>query len=200
MNGLPPSLERLVEALGRFPGVGRKTATRFAFHLLKGAPQDAHDLADAVNDAVERVRRCEDCGAFCETSPCDVCRSPRRERHTLCIVEEATDIPAFEGAGFRGLYHVLGGLFSPLQGIVDPEQLRVDSLMRRLDAGEVTELIIATPPSPDGEATALWLAQAVEERNLNVTRLGMGLPMGGALEYADELTLQKSLESRRPLF
>lgn len=197
MDVFPPSLETLVNALARLPGVGRKTAQRYAFHLLKGSPDDARSLSDAVANAMSRIRRCEQCGAFSEEAMCAICLDPRRDASLICVVEEAPDIAPIDRSGFAGRYHVLGGLFSPLMGIVDPEQLRVDELMRRVDKGETREVIVATPPSPDGEATALWLARALEGKSVTVTRLGMGLPMGGTLEYADEITLQKALESRK---
>lgn len=199
MDILPPSLERLVTALARFPGVGRKTAQRYAFHLLKDSPDNALDLAEAVRVVIERIGRCQTCGAFSETPECAVCADPRRDRSVICVVEEATDIAPFDRSGFQGLYHVLGGLFSPLSGVVDPDQLRVRELMDRLKNGEVEELILATPHTPDGEATALWLAQAVGDRPLRLTRLGVGMPMGGSLEYVDEMTLQKAIESRKSL-
>ena len=199
MDLLPPSLERLVTALARLPGVGRKTAQRFAFHILKGSRENALALSEAVVEAVEKVGRCETCGVFSETPVCSICDDPRRDRSVICVVEEATDAILVERSEYAGVYHVLGGLFSPLHGIVDPEQLRVDQLLARVRQGDVREVIVATPPTPDGEATALWLARALRGDDVKVTRLGVGLPMGGAIEYADEITLQKALESRRDI-
>jgi len=199
MEVFPPSLERMVTALARLPGVGRKTAQRFAFHLLKGAPEDALDLAEAIREGAERIRRCDTCGNFSEAPVCALCQDPRRDRSVLCVVEEAMDIAPFDRSGFGGLYHVLGGLFSPLHGIVDPEQLRVRQLLARVDGGEIKEVIVATPPTADGDATALWLAKALHSKGVALTRLGMGMPMGGSLEYADEITLQKALESRKSI-
>jgi recombination protein RecR len=199
MNLHPPSLERLISALARFPGVGRKTAQRFAFHLLKGAPEDAQALSEAVKEAAERIVRCRVCGNFSEAPICAICQDHRRDRSVICVVEDAMDFGPFERSGYRGLYHALGGLFSPLSGVVDADQLRIQPLLDRLDNGEIKEVILATPPTPDGEATALWLAKALRDRTVTLTRLGMGLPMGGALEYADEITLQKALESRKHL-
>ena len=199
MEPFPPALEKMVTALTRLPGVGRKTAQRFAFHLLRGAPEDALDLSDSVREAVQRIRRCERCGNFSEAPLCQICADSRRDGSIICVVEEAMDIAPIDRSGYRGLYHVLGGLFSPLHGIVDPEQLRVRPLIARVEAGGIQEILIATPPTPDGDATALWLARALNARGVRLTRLGMGLPMGGSLEYADEVTLQKAIESRKGL-
>ena len=199
MDVLPPSLEQMIQALGRFPGVGRKTAQRYAFHLLKGTREDALALAEAVTRAMEQVRRCEVCGNFSEQERCGVCLDTTRDGQVICVVEEAPDILAFDRSGFRGVYHVLGGLFSPLHGIVDPDQLRIAPLVARVQAGGIEELVLATPPSADGEATALWLARTFQPRGIRITRLGMGIPMGGALEYADDITLRKAMESRRAL-
>ena len=199
MDIFPPSLEQMVAALSRLPGVGRKTAQRFAFFLLKEAPEDALELANAVRQGIERIRRCDVCGNFSEEPLCSICQDPRRDRSIVCVVEEAMDIAPFDRAGYKGLYHVLGGLFSPLQGIVDPEQLRIRELMARLEAGDIREVIVATPPTSDGDATALWLSKALRAKGVAPTRLGMGLPMGGSLEHADEITLQKAMESRKTI-
>ncbi len=196
MDIFPPSLEQMIDALTRLPGVGRKTAQRYAFHLLRGSHEDSLGLAEAVREAVERIRRCERCGNYSETALCAICRDTRRDETVICVVEEAVDIAPFDRSGFNGLYHVLGGLFSPLQGIVDAEQLRIRELFDRLRDGVVREVIAATPTTPDGEATALWLARALRPYDVKMTRLGMGMPMGGSLEYVDENTLQKALECR----
>lgn len=197
------AIEDLTAELARLPGVGRKTALRLTYFLLKRSPEEARRLARAIDAVTERVRECSRCGNLTEADPCALCDDPRRDRSTMCIVEEAADIRAIERTGeYRGVYHVLGGRLSPLDGI-GPDELNIDGLMRRLAdgpaGGEVRELIIATNPSVEGEATALYLQKLVRERGVRVTRLARGLPVGGDLEYADGVTIAEALSGRREL-
>ncbi|MEJ2678320.1 MAG: recombination mediator RecR [Gemmatimonadota bacterium] len=197
------AIEDLTGELGRLPGIGRKTALRLTYHLLKRPPEETRRLARALDGVADRVRRCSRCGNLTETDPCELCTNPRRDRTVICVVEEASDIGAIEGTGeYRGLYHVLGGRLSPLDGI-GPEELNIDGLLARLQgeaAGEgVVEIIIATNPSVEGEATALYLQKLVRPRGIRVTRLARGLPVGGDLEYADGVTIAEALSGRREL-
>jgi recombination protein RecR len=189
----------LIEELGRLPGVGPKSAQRIAFHLLAADPADVRRLVAAIADLKEKVRFCDLCGNVTEDQRCRICRDPRRDPTVLCVVEEAKDIVAIERTReFRGRYHVLGGAISPIDGI-GPDDLRVRELMARLGDGEVTELILATDPNLEGEATAAYLARLVKPMGLRVTRPASGLPVGGDLEYADEITLGRAFEGRRLL-
>jgi recombination protein RecR len=193
------AIEELTAELARLPGIGRKTALRLTYYLLKRTPDESRRLARAIETVAARVRECSRCGNLTESDPCELCQDPRRDRSVICVVEEAADIGAIERTGqFRGLYHVLGGRLSPLEG-VGPEELNVDALVRRLDTADdaVTELIIATNPSVEGEATALYLQKLVGPRGIRVTRLARGLPVGGDLEYADGVT--EALSGRREL-
>jgi recombination protein RecR len=196
------AIEELTTELARLPGIGRKTALRLTYYLLKRTPEESRRLARSIEAVAERVRECSRCGNLTEADPCELCEDRRRDRSVICVVEEAADIGAIERTGeFRGLYHVLGGRLSPLEGI-GPEELNIDGLLRRLgDAGDgaVTELIIATNPSVEGEATALYLQKLVRPQGLRVTRLARGLPVGGDLEYADGVTIAEALSGRREL-
>jgi recombination protein RecR len=197
------AIEDLTGELSRLPGIGRKTALRLTYHLLKRPPEETRRLARALNGVADRVRQCSRCGNLTEADPCELCTNPRRDRTVICVVEEASDIGAIERTGeYRGLYHVLGGRLSPLDG-VGPEELNIDGLMARLQgetAGdEVAEIIIATNPSVEGEATALYLQKLVRSRGIRVTRLARGLPVGGDLEYADGVTIAEALSGRREL-
>jgi recombination protein RecR len=197
------AIEDLTAELARLPGVGRKTASRLTFFLLKRSPEEARRLARAIEAVAERVRQCSRCGNLTEFDPCELCDDPRRDRSVVCVVEEAADVVAIERTGqFRGTYHVLGGRLSPLEG-VGPEDLNIETLLRRLrgaPAGsEVLELIIATNPSVEGEATALYLQKLVRPQGVRVTRLARGLPVGGDLEYADGVTIAEALSGRREL-
>lgn len=193
------AIDGLVQEFGRLPGVGRKTAQRLTYYLLKGRPEDARRLSEAIRRVVEEVKACSECGNLSSEDPCEFCRSGRREPTEICVVEEASDIAAIEGSGrFRGLYHVLGGHLSPLDGI-GPEELNMASLMRRLDKG-VRELIIATNPSVEGEATAAYIHRLASGLpGLRVTRLARGLPVGGDLEYADGVTIAEAFSGRREM-
>jgi recombination protein RecR len=191
------SLQALVDELGRLPGVGPKSAQRLAFHILKIAPEDAVRLADAIIAVKEHTTLCPQCFNVAEGGLCAICNDPRRDPALLCVVEDPRDIVAVERTReFRGRYHVLHGSLNPIEG-VGPDQLRVKELMARLDDEGVTEIILCTNPNLEGEATAMYLARLLKPLNLSVTRIASGLPVGGDLEYADELTLGRALEGRR---
>ncbi|HEX2202173.1 MAG TPA: recombination mediator RecR [Longimicrobium sp.] len=193
------AIDDLTGELARLPGIGRKTALRLAFHLLKAPSDDAQRLARAILTVREKVRPCTECGNLTEASPCAICASPRRDPATVCVVEEASDIMAIERTGeYRGLYHVLGGRLSPLDGI-GPSELNVEPLMRRVGGGAVTEVVLATNPSVEGEATALYLRKLMSPLGVRVTRIARGLPVGGDLEYADGVTIAESFANRREL-
>jgi recombination protein RecR len=193
------SVTQLIEELMRLPGVGEKTAQRLAFHLLKVPKQEAEALALSILTVKEKIHRCSQCYGITEEEPCLICSDSKRDRMLLSVVEEAADIFAFEKLReYRGLYHVLGGALSPLEG-VGPEDLTIPQLLTRLRAGEFQEVIVATNPNLEGEATAMYLSKVLKPLAVKVTRLAHGLPIGSALEYADEVTLLKSLEGRREL-
>ena len=192
-------VQDLIDELGRLPGVGPKSAQRIAFHLLQADPVDVRRLAQVLLEVKEKVRFCITCGNVAEDIECRICRDPRRDQTVLCVVEESKDVQAVERTReFRGRYHVLGGAISPIEGI-GPDDLRVKELMTRLADGTITELIIATDPNLEGEATATYLARLIKPMGLHVTRLASGLPVGGDLEYADEVTLGRAFEGRRSL-
>jgi recombination protein RecR len=192
-------VQDLIDELGRLPGVGPKGAQRIAFHLLAADPEDVRRLAAALIEVTERVRFCRTCGNVAEEDECRICRDPRREPSVICVVEEPKDVAAVEKMReYRGRYHVLGGAISPIEG-VGPEDLRIKELMARLADGTVTELILATDPNLEGEATATYLARLLKPMGLRVTRPASGLPVGGDLEYADEITLGRAFEGRRLL-
>lgn len=197
--GFPPTLRRLVEELERLPGVGPKTAQRLAFHLLHRPLPEVERLADAIRGARQRVRECGVCGGVAEEEICPLCASGERDPGILCVVEEARDVVAMERSRrFRGRYHVLGGALSPLDG-VGPEQLRIAALLERVRGGGVREVIVATDPDAEGEATALYLARLLKPLGVRVTRIARGLPEGSDLDYADDLTLAMALEGRREI-
>jgi recombination protein RecR len=190
-------VQDLIDELGRLPGVGPKSAQRIAFHLLAADPVDVRRLASALTEVKDKVRFCSTCGNVAEAEQCRICLDPRRDLSVICVVEEPKDVVAIERTReFRGRYHVLGGAISPIEGI-GPDDLRIKELMTRLADGSVTELILATDPNLEGEATATYLARLVKEMDLKVTRLASGLPVGGDLEYADEVTLGRAFEGRR---
>ncbi|WP_299036014.1 recombination mediator RecR [uncultured Pseudokineococcus sp.] len=193
------AVQDLVEELGRLPGVGPKSAQRIAFHLLASDSEDVQRLATALTEVKRRVRFCEVCGNIAEAERCRICLDERRDPTVVCVVEEPKDVVAIERTReFRGRYHVLGGAISPIEG-VGPDDLRVRELMTRLASGVVTELILATDPNLEGEATATYLARLCKPMDLRITRLASGLPVGGDLEYADEVTLGRAFEGRRLL-
>jgi recombination protein RecR len=192
-------IQNLIDELGRLPGVGPKGAQRIAFHLLATDPEDARKLAAALLEVTERVKFCRTCGNVAEEEQCRICRDVRRDLSVICVVEEPKDVAAVEKIReYRGRYHVLGGAISPIDGI-GPEELRIKELMTRLADGTVTELILATDPNLEGEATATYLARLVKPMGIRVTRPASGLPVGGDLEYADEVTLGRAFEGRRLL-
>jgi recombination protein RecR len=191
------AIQDLIDELGRLPGVGPKSAQRIAFHILSTDPADVNRLANALRKVKELVRFCTTCFNVAESDQCRVCRDVRRTNEVVCVVEEPKDVVAIERTGeFRGRYHVLGGAINPLEGI-GPDNLRIRELMARLGTGEVKELILATDPNTEGEATATYLALLVKPMGIAVTRLASGLPVGGDLEYADEITLGRAFEGRR---
>ncbi len=192
-------VQDLIDELGRLPGVGPKSAQRIAFHLLSAEPAEVRKLVHAISEVKEKIRFCEVCANVTEDALCRICRDPRRDPSVICVVEEAKDVVAIERTReFRGRYHVLGGAISPIEGI-GPDDLRVRELMARLADGAVTEIILATDPNLEGEATATYLARLIKPLGLKVTRPASGLPVGGDLEYADEVTLGRAFEGRRLL-
>lgn len=201
LNYLPtaPPVARLIEELHKLPGIGPKTAQRLAYHLLRSPKEYAQSLAEAIIAVKERVVLCSQCQNITEEDPCLICRNEKRDRSQICVVEEALDILALEKAGsFKGVYHVLHGALSPLDGI-GPEDLKIRELLERLKGDGVTELILATNPNLEGEATAMYLHRLLSPLGVRVTRLARGLPMGSDLEYADEVTLARAFEGRQEI-
>lgn len=194
----PAPVEQLITELAKLPGIGRRSAQRIAFHLLRRPQAETALLAQAIVDIKEKIRFCERCFSYSEEELCNFCRDARRDQSLICVVEEPNDIvPIEKGGDYRGLYHVLGGSLSPLDG-VDPEHLRIRELVARIDAGGVEELIIATNPNTSGESTAMHIADLLREK-VKVTRLASGLPVGADLEYADEATVSRAMQGRREL-
>ena len=190
-------IQDLIDELGRLPGVGPKSAQRIAFHILAADPTDVLRLADALREVKEKVRFCSVCGNVAEQEECRICRDPRRDQSILCVVEESKDVVAIEKTReFKGRYHVLGGAISPIEGI-GPDDLRIRELMVRLSDAGIVEIILATDPNLEGEATATYLARLISPLGIAVSRLASGLPVGGDLEYADEVTLGRAFEGRR---
>ncbi len=199
MNAYDGVVQELIDELGQLPGVGPKSAQRIAFYILGADPEQVQRLATALTEVKARVRFCEVCGNVSEETQCRICRDPRRDAGLLCVVEEPKDVVAIERTReFRGRYHVLGGAINPIDG-VGPDDLRIRELMTRLADGTVTEIIIATDPNVEGEATATYLARMLRPMGLTVSRLASGLPVGGDLEYADEITLGRAFEGRRSI-
>jgi recombination protein RecR len=197
MPDFAPSITRLIDELRRLPGIGQKTAQRLAFYLLREDREQALALSDAIREAKERIRECSICNNITDNDPCLFCASATRNKSLICVVEEATNIQAVEKTRqFNGLYHVLGGALSPLQGI-GPEQLKIKSLIERLKGGTVEEIIVATNPTAEGEATSVYLSKLIRPLGVRVTRIAMGIPVGSDLEYADEVTMMKAMEGRR---
>jgi recombination protein RecR len=194
---LPNAVERLILELGKLPGVGRKTAQRLAFHLLKAPASDVEALASALRDLRQSVRLCADCFNLAESERCPICADPRRDRGLLCVVEEPSNVATLERTGsYRGLYHVLGGALSPLRD-VGPSDLHVDELLERVRRGSFREVILATNANAEGEATAVYVARLLKGLGVRATRLATGLPAGADLEFTDELTLKRAFEGRR---
>ncbi|KUM34414.1 MULTISPECIES: recombination mediator RecR [Micrococcaceae] len=191
------AVQELIDELGRLPGVGPKSAQRLAFHILEADPEDMKRLVTAITTVKERVKFCSVCFNVTEQETCNICRDQRRDPSVICVVEESKDVLAVERTrSFRGRYHVLGGAINPIAGI-GPEQLRIRELLTRLNDGAIQEIIIATDPNLEGEATATYLARMLKSIGITVTRLASGLPVGGDLEYADEVTLGRAFEGRR---
>ena len=194
-----PPVQRLITELGKLPGIGQRTAQRLAFHVLRASPEDAMALADAIREVKEKIVLCEVCFNLADEPRCRICQDERRDADQICVVEEPGDvIPVERTHEYRGRYHVLGGALSPIDG-VDPEDLKIGELYRRIDEGGIREVVLATNPTTTGEATALFIAEGLRERapSVTVTRLASGLPVGGDLEYADEVTLGRALSGRR---
>lgn len=199
MGALPDAVSNLMGTLGKLPGIGPRSAERIALHLVQADSGTVKLLAETIVEARERVRFCETCGGLTESSPCAICQDPRREASLICVVERPTDILSIEKSGtFRGKYHVLGGKISPLDGI-QPEDLAIGALERRLEAEPIRELIVALSTDVEGDATSYYLARRLTRPNLRVTRIAHGLPAGTGLEFADELTLSRAIEGRREL-
>jgi recombination protein RecR len=193
----PEPLTRLVDELQRLPGIGRKSAQRLAFHILRAPREDADRLCDAVRDVKEKVAHCSVCNSITDVDPCAYCSDEGRDRRLICVVEEAQNVTVIEKTReFRGTYHVLMGAISPLQGI-GPDELKIKGLLARVQAGSVEEVILATNPNVEGEATAIYLARLLKPLGVRVTRIAMGVPVGSDLEYADEVTMNKAMEGRR---
>lgn len=195
----PEPLASLIDELQKLPGIGPKTAQRLAFHIMRAPREDADNLSASVAEVRDKVTYCERCYNFTDQELCDICRDPQRDASIVCVVEEARDVVAVEKTGeFHGLYHVLQGAISPIDNI-GPEDIRVAELVERLKNGEITEIVIATNPNVEGEATAMYLARLVKPLGINATRIASGLPVGGDLEYADEVTLGRALSGRRQI-
>lgn len=199
MSKFAEPMAQLIDELKKLPGVGGKSAQRLAFHILRSSEEDAEALAFAIRNLKEKVHLCSVCNNITDVDPCSYCSNPTRNQRLVCVVEEPTNIASIEKARFyNGVYHVLHGAISPLHG-VSPEQLRIPSLLKRIEAGNVDEIIIATNPTIEGEATAVHLAQLVKRPGLKVTRIATGIPAGSDIEYADEVTMMKAMEGRREL-
>ena len=199
MQGVAEPIQRLIEALERLPGIGPKSASRLAFYMLRMPDEQVQDLAEAIATLKERIVYCSRCQNLSQSDPCAICSDPHRDPHQVCVVEDPLDVVAIERTGvYKGLYHVLHGAINPVEGI-GPEDLRVDALLDRLEKEPIEEIIIATNPNMEGEATAMYLARLIHPKGVRVTRLARGLPVGGDLEYADEITLSRALEGRRDI-
>jgi recombination protein RecR len=199
MPNFAEPMTRLIDELKKLPGVGSKSAQRLAFHILRSSEDDAEALAAAVRDVKAKLRLCSVCNNITDVDPCVYCSNPTRNQRLVCVVEEPTNIAAIEKTRhFNGAYHVLHGSISPLHG-VGPEQLRLSNLMRRVEAGEVDEVILATNPTVEGEATAVYISQQIRRQGVKVTRIATGIPVGSDIEYADEVTMLKAMEGRREL-
>jgi recombination protein RecR len=199
MSKFAEPMTRLIDELKKLPGVGNKSAQRLAFHILRSSADDAEALASAVRDLKEKLRLCSICNNITDVDPCVYCSSPTRNQKLICVVEEPTNISSVEKTRhYNGVYHVLHGSLSPLHG-VGPEQLRIANLMTRVGAGEIEEVILATNPTVEGEATATYLAQQLKREGVRVTRIAMGIPVGSDIEYTDEVTMMKSMEGRREM-
>jgi recombination protein RecR len=196
---LPASLQDLIDQFKRLPGIGAKSAQRLAFHVLKSPREDAERLCDAIREVKDRVTYCSVCNNFTDVDPCVYCADPARDHHLVCVVEEPQNVNVIEKTGgFRGTYHVLLGALSPLQG-VGPDDLKIKGLLSRIEGDRIEEIILATNPTVEGEATAIYLARLLKPLGVRVTRIATGIPVGSDLDYADELTMGKAMEGRREL-
>ena len=193
MNGLPPTLAKVIESFAKFPGIGQKTAHRLGLYVLKSHRNEIENLAQALMDVKSKISTCNNCHNISETECCEICSDEKRDNSMICICEEPSDIYLIEKTGYRGVYHVLGGLLSPLDGI-GPDDLQIDSLMERVKSA--SELIVATDASIEGDATALYIQKILDSESIKMTRLARGLPVGGHLEYVDEATLTRSIDER----
>ena len=194
MESFPDSIIRLIDRFSRFPGIGKKTAQRMAFHILKDSKKNAQSLADAVQDVKSSISGCSICGGITEDDPCIICSDPKRNNSLICVVEVPSDIFAFERtSGFNGVYHVLGGVLSPLDGI-GPDDLNIDSLVKRVKLHD--EIVLALNPSIEGDTTCLYISKLLSEKNIKISRLARGLPVGSELEYTDDATLMRAMEGR----
>jgi recombination protein RecR len=192
----PPAVTDLIEELKRMPGIGQKTAERLSFFVMRGSNERANKLADAVRNIKEKIILCSQCHGITEINPCEICRDPKRDPSIVCVVEEPHDVYAMENMGhFRGVYHVLMGVISPLDGI-GPSELTIEALKERVMKDNIQEVVLATNPDMEGESTAVYIAKILKPANIKVTRIARGLPVGGDIEYADEVTLLKSFEGR----
>jgi len=199
MSERPDAVTRLVDELRKLPGIGAKTAMRLAFHVLQAPSDDARRLARAITDVVENVNFCSVCCNITETDPCDICSSSTRDQSVICVVEDPADLASFDRGGtYRGVYHVLHGVLSPLRGI-GPDELTVTKLLDRLRGGEVKEVVMATNPTADGTATAIYLAGLIKPMGVRVTRIARGVPVGGDIEYVDDATLSRAIEGRQEI-
>ena len=199
MEYFPPSLVRLIKQLSKLPGIGEKTATRLALHILRSSQEEAKTLSQSILDVKDKVRLCSTCFGLADTDPCNLCRNTNRDHSLLCIVEQPSDLVALEkSASFNGLYHVLHGAISPMDGI-GPDNLRIKELLARVATGEIRELVLATNTNVEGEATASYLSQLLERYPVTVTRIASGVPMGSDLKYLDEVTLRRAMERRQNL-
>ena len=192
----PPPVTVLIEKLKRMPGIGQKTAERLSFFLMRGSSEQANKLADAIRNVKEKIILCSKCHGITEINPCDICRDPKRDPSFMCVVEEPHDVYVMENMGcFKGVYHVLMGVISPLDGI-GPSDLTIETLKERVFKDGIEEVVLATNPDIEGESTAVYIAKILKPANIKITRIARGLPVGGEIEYADEVTLMKSLEGR----
>ncbi|MBP1721757.1 MAG: recombination protein RecR [Deltaproteobacteria bacterium] len=197
MSRVAEPINQLIKRLARLPGIGEKTASRLALHILRASREEARELAESILTVKEKITLCSQCYNLTDADPCKICGGGDRDRSLLCVVEEPGDLIALENSGeFRGLYHVLHGVISPLDGVT-PDDIKVQELLKRLEGGQVKEVILATNPTTNGNATALYLSKIISPLGIAVTRIAQGIPMGGDIEYTDEVTLKKAMEGRR---
>lgn len=199
MSYYSPSIEKLIESFEKLPSIGHKTAVRLAFHMLDLNEEDTHEFINSIINAKANLKYCSNCYNISDTDPCPICSSPKRDSEIICVVEDVRDIMAMERTHeFKGVYHVLHGTISPMNGI-GPEDIKIKELLNRISSGNIKEIIIATNPRVEGEATAIYLSKIIKPLGIKVTRIAHGIPVGGDLEYTDEVTLSKALEGRREL-